>query len=285
MDRAFRMESIHKIIDTKKVRVPKTFLFFWALFMILGITEETTNLLRQYALADVKEFYTPSFIFNYIIGPVNLVLKGFRDLYQNNKRKLNNQMRARILQLLQLELTAMIIKFLIKEYKNEHYNKDAQTEIHKAIQYVNKNIADSPIHTKPNKITLICILGYAEHFKAVIDKHKPTSREAANRQERPFDASYCHPLSKMYDLIDKKECFVRNGEKCLPDLWDLNEHFNDIREGKIIWKKVFCFKDEETENSEEEETKNPNIKKHRTEDQQVLQRKKKSKTKRKHHHT
>ena len=69
MDRALRMESIHKIIDTKKVRVPKTFLLFWALFMILGITEETTNLLRQYALTDVKEFYTPSFI-----GPRGVLL-------------------------------------------------------------------------------------------------------------------------------------------------------------------------------------------------------------------
>ena len=103
--------------------MPESFIVFWSLFMILGITEETTNLLCMYALTDVKEFCTPSFIFNYIIGPVNLVLKGFRDLYQNKKWGLTNPMRARILQLLQLELTAMIIKFLIKEYKNDNYNK------------------------------------------------------------------------------------------------------------------------------------------------------------------
>ena len=102
MDRAFRMDSIHKIIDTKKVKVPKSFVVFWALFMILGITEETTNLLRLYALTDVKKFCTPSFIFNYIIGPVNLVLKGFKDFYQKNRLCVSTQKRGRILQILQL---------------------------------------------------------------------------------------------------------------------------------------------------------------------------------------
>ena len=59
---------------------------FWTIFMILGITAETTQLIKAFALAPHEEFKTPSFLFNYIIGPVNKVLQKYREHTQNNKK-------------------------------------------------------------------------------------------------------------------------------------------------------------------------------------------------------
>ena len=140
---------------------------FWTIFMILGITAETTQLIKAFALAQHEEFKTPSFLLNYIIGPVNRVLQKYREHTQKSKKGAshNTACRARIQQLLQFDLTRIIITFLIKEFGNDEYNRESQSQIETAIDYVNKYMEeDTQEHIKPNKISLLIILGYCDHI-------------------------------------------------------------------------------------------------------------------------
>ena len=209
--------------------------------MILGITEESTNLLHNCALVDHKEFCSPSFIFNYIIGPVNLILKGYREHFQKNRKNSSAAKRSRSMQLLQFELTSMIIEFLIKEYKNDKYNESEQPTIYRAIKYVNEKMPDNTEHIKPNKVSLLCILGYAENFKEAIPYDNPRRRETSRQPMQPFNVHSCHPLSNFNNLIQEPDCSIKDGERCIPDLWDLNKHFDKIRDGRLQWNHVFKY--------------------------------------------
>ena len=70
----------------------------------------------------MKEFCTTTFLFNYIIGPVNLVLLKYRDYTQKSRAGMTINKKTRMQQLLQFDLTVMIMKFLIKEYQNTTYS-------------------------------------------------------------------------------------------------------------------------------------------------------------------
>ena len=155
---------------------------FWTIFMILGITAETTQLIKSFALAQHEEFKTPSFLLNYIIVPVNRVLQKYREHTQNSKKGAshNTTCRTRIQQLLQFDLTRIIIKFLIKEFGNEEYDRESQTQIVTAIDYVNQYMEeDTQQHTKPNKIALLIILGYCDHIER---QSKPPETQGSKKK-------------------------------------------------------------------------------------------------------
>ena len=98
LDKALCVDAIQKILDSNKVRVPKVFVNFWSICMILGISTKSIHIIHDYAQADMKEFCTTTFLFNYIIGPVNLVLVKYRDytlksragMIINKKQECNN---------------------------------------------------------------------------------------------------------------------------------------------------------------------------------------------------
>ena len=217
---------------------------FWTLFLILGITVETTQLIRDFALTGQKEFNSPSFLFNYIIGPVNGVLQKYREYTQKSKQGLNHQTacRARIQQLIQFDLTRIIIKFLIKEFENDNYNKDSQAEITTAIEYVNKYMEeDMPEHTKPNKISLIVLLGYCDHIGKALTTHRTSRAEKLKKRAIPFDASTCHPASIFEDFMNRDNGSIPGQECCIPESWNINNHMDKIRSGEFYWEHVFNF--------------------------------------------
>ena len=127
--------------------------------MILGVSTESIYLVRDFAQTKNKEFCRTSFLFNYIIGPVNRVLNQFRENTQGNQKGMGGHIRTRMQQLLQFDLTAMIIRFLINQYADDTYAFHKQTEIQSALTYIDQDIApESEKHTPPNKISLILSL-------------------------------------------------------------------------------------------------------------------------------
>ena len=187
---------------------------------------ESIYIICDYAQAEVKEFCITTFLFNYIIGPVNLVLLKYRYYTQKSREGMTINKKTRMQQLLQFDLTVMIMKFLIKEYRNTTYSLENQPEITAAITYVNEHFNEEHFdHIPPNKISLLFILGYCEILSDAIG-HCPNEQTATNNTNPlPFDHMVCHPLSILNNIMDNKICSIPSGRSCIPDLWDINTHF------------------------------------------------------------
>ena len=76
---AVRKEAIGQVLKNTNL----SFLHFWSLYMILAITEEGKILLNDFATVGHSDLFHPKNIFHYISGPVNNILKGFKDYEKN----------------------------------------------------------------------------------------------------------------------------------------------------------------------------------------------------------
>ena len=66
LDKAIHVDAIQKILDSNKVRVPKVFVNFCSICMILGISAESIHIICDQVQAEVKEFCTTTFLFNFL---------------------------------------------------------------------------------------------------------------------------------------------------------------------------------------------------------------------------
>ena len=148
--------------------------------------------------------------------------------------------------MLQFDLTRIIITFLIKEFGNDEYDRESQTQIETAIDYVNKYMEeDTQEHIKPNKISLLIVLGYCDHIGEALKTPRNTRIEEKNKNQNkeiiPFDAYSCHPLSIFHDCMNRSNGSIDDKECCIPESWNINNYMDNIRSGKLQWEHVFNF--------------------------------------------
>ena len=222
------------------------FVHFWALYLILGITEEGKTLLQDFATGSNTELHNAKSIFHYITGPVNIILKGFKTFEMKKLKSRASNFRTRLKQILQHDLTYMFVTFLLNYYGQEEYEKNPNTEhITNAIKYVNEHITlESRGEDKirpPNQICLIFLLGYAAKMAKWYKDNSKTLSFHSFKCTKPFSDN--HNISAFTETMDTVRSNFPGGESTIPKCWDINIHYKKVVEGKIKWKSCFGFDD------------------------------------------
>ena len=88
---------------------------------------------------------------------------------------------------------------------------------------------------------MLFILGYCEILSDAIGRRPNEQTATNNTNPLPFDNMACHPLSVLNNMMNNKTCSIPSGRSCIPDLWDINIHFEKVQNGRLHWKHVFNF--------------------------------------------
>ena len=94
------------------------FLHYWSLYLILVITEEGKTLLLDFATDANTDLHQPKNIFQYITGPVNLILKGWTTVFKTTMHSKPSHIKTKTKQILQYELTYMFMKFFLQQFED-----------------------------------------------------------------------------------------------------------------------------------------------------------------------
>ena len=93
------------------------FSVFWSLFSSLGVCNASLDPLKQFAGIDHPEVFTPSFLFQCVVGIVNAILKKIKTALDKMEPSLPSPSHSRIRQLMQHKLYCILITFIINEYE------------------------------------------------------------------------------------------------------------------------------------------------------------------------
>ena len=236
------------------------FLHHWSLYSILAITEQGKTLLLDFATDANTDLHQPKNIFQYISGPVNLILKAWTASFKTSLHTTPNHIKIRSKQIVQYELTYMFTKFLLEQYENQDLTINENTKtLSDTLKFIEETFIPSSRGDDnvlpPHRISLLFILGYASKMTQWIQMFNIHTNY--NDDKTPF-SDQCN-LAKFIEKFDQNKACIHSGRPAIPVTWDINRHFEEIRKGEILWEHTFQFGDQMTKSEDRDKKKQNQI--------------------------